>query len=242
MVAVDRSAEDVTFGATQARIRDGNRAALSAIQQATSGASGALKVVSDNGDTAAAQIRGAGTVLDLQNSSGTSLFSVAQSGAITSTGAQTVTGNYTITGDLTVNGATVLNEAGADKDTRIEGDTEANLVFVDASTDRVGVGTATPGQRLDVVGGSVAISTAGSGLRIAEGSNARMGTAVLVGGTVTVANTSVTANTRVFVSRSTTGGTLGHLSTTQIASTSFTVNSSSGTDTSTVNWLLIEPA
>ena len=68
-----------------------------------------------------------------------------------------------------------------------------------------------------------------------------MGTATLVGGTIAVANTSVTANTRVFISRSTTGGTVGHLSTTQIASTSFTVNSTSFSDTSTVNWLLIEP-
>ena len=67
------------------------------------------------------------------------------------------------------------------------------------------------------------------------------GTATLVGGTVTVANTSITANTRVFVSRSTLGGTPGHLSTTQIAATSFTVNSSDAGDTSTVNWLLIEP-
>jgi hypothetical protein len=85
------------------------------------------------------------------------------------------------------------------------------------------------------------ISTAGKGLWLKEGSNARMGTATLVGGTIAVANTSVTANTRIFISRSTTGGTEGHLSTTQIASTSFTVNSTSFSDTSTVNWLLIEP-
>jgi hypothetical protein len=36
-----------------------------------------------------------------------------------------------------------------------------------------------------------------------------MGTATLVGGTIAVANTSVTANTRIFISRSTTGGTEG---------------------------------
>jgi hypothetical protein len=84
--------------------------------------------------------------------------------------------------------------------------------------------------------------TAGKGIKIKEGSNARMGTATLVGGTIAVSNTSVTASTRVFISRSTTGGTEGTLSTTQINATSFTVNSSSGTDTSTVNWLLIEPS
>ena len=52
-------------------------------------------------------------------------------------------------------GANVFNEAGADVDQRIEGDTDQNLVFVDASTDRVGIGTATPVAKLQV-GGSFA--------------------------------------------------------------------------------------
>lgn len=90
--------------------------------------------------------------------------------------------------------------------------------------------------------GNLICDVAGKGLRIKEGSNARMGTATLVGGTVTVSNTSVTANTRILLSRSTTGGTTGDLSYTVSAATSFTINSSSGTDTSTVVWLLAEPA
>jgi hypothetical protein len=49
-------------------------------------------------------------------------------------------------------GANVFNEAGADVDQRIEGDTDQNLVFVDASTDRVGIGTATPTAKLQVNG------------------------------------------------------------------------------------------
>jgi hypothetical protein len=49
-------------------------------------------------------------------------------------------------------GANVFNDAGADVDQRIEGDTDANLVFVDASTDRVGFGTATPTAKLQVNG------------------------------------------------------------------------------------------
>lgn len=68
----------------------------------------------------------------------------------------------------------------------------------------------------------------------------RMGAAVLVGGTVTVTNRIVTANSRIFLTRSTTGGTVGHLSYTISAGTSFTINSSSGTDTSTINWMIIE--
>ena len=75
-----------------------------------------------------------------------------------------------------------------------------------------------------------------------EGANNRMGQATLSSGTVTVANTSVTANTRIFVAHATLGGTPGHLTTTLIAATSFTINSSSGGDTSVVNWMLVEPA
>ncbi|MDP6587679.1 MAG: hypothetical protein QF535_23745, partial [Anaerolineales bacterium] len=44
------------------------------------------------------------------------------------------------------------NESGADKDFRIEGDTDANLFIADASTDRIGIGTATPDYTLDVAG------------------------------------------------------------------------------------------
>jgi hypothetical protein len=49
-------------------------------------------------------------------------------------------------------GANVFNDAGADVDQRIEGDTDENLIFVDASTDRVGFGTATPTAKVQVNG------------------------------------------------------------------------------------------
>jgi len=45
-----------------------------------------------------------------------------------------------------------FNEEGANVDFRVEGDTETNLLFTDASTDRVGIGTDTPTYTLDVVG------------------------------------------------------------------------------------------
>lgn len=44
----------------------------------------------------------------------------------------------------TTNSGLVINEDGTDDDTRIEGDTNANLVYVDAGNDRVAVGTSTP--------------------------------------------------------------------------------------------------
>lgn len=49
-----------------------------------------------------------------------------------------------------VDKAAIFNDSGANVDFRIEGDTDANLFFVDASTDRVGVGTNAPAAKFDV--------------------------------------------------------------------------------------------
>ena len=46
----------------------------------------------------------------------------------------------------------VMNEAGIATDFRVEGDTDENLLFTDASTDRVGIGTDTPAELFDVDG------------------------------------------------------------------------------------------
>ncbi len=51
-----------------------------------------------------------------------------------------------------VDNSLTVNESGLDRDTRIEGDADANLVFIDASTDRVGIGTSTPDVKFDVAG------------------------------------------------------------------------------------------
>jgi hypothetical protein len=45
---------------------------------------------------------------------------------------------------LNTSGAVVFNDAGGDVDFRVEGDTNANLLFVDASVDAIGIGTASP--------------------------------------------------------------------------------------------------
>jgi hypothetical protein len=51
---------------------------------------------------------------------------------------------------LNTSGAVVFNEAGANVDFRVEGDTEPNLLFVDASADNVGIGTSSPAQKLHI--------------------------------------------------------------------------------------------
>ncbi|MBL4586495.1 MAG: hypothetical protein JKX84_05510, partial [Flavobacteriales bacterium] len=56
--------------------------------------------------------------------------------------------NHTIHGD----GNTIFNEQGLSRDFRIESDNQSNMFLVDASTDRIGIGTATPDQTLEVIG------------------------------------------------------------------------------------------
>jgi hypothetical protein len=56
---------------------------------------------------------------------------------------------------LNTSGAVVFNDAGADVDFRVEGDTNANLLFVDAGNDRVGIGVATPQNKFQIDDGGV---------------------------------------------------------------------------------------
>lgn len=95
---------------------------------------------------------------------------------------------------------------------------------------------------LSVTLGSLSVTTAGQGLAVKEGSNAKQGTATLVAGAATVANTSVTANSRILLTSQADGGAPGFLRVSaRVAGTSFTITSSSGTDTSTVAYQIFEP-
>jgi hypothetical protein len=71
------------------------------------------------------------------------------------------TGAITVASGSTLNGGVVVNETGADVDFRVEGDTDANLLFVDASTDRIGVGKNNPSTKFDVNGTVTATAFAG---------------------------------------------------------------------------------
>lgn len=88
-----------------------------------------------------------------------------------------------------------------------------------------------------------AINVAGKGLRVKEGANAKMGTLTANGATgVVVSTTAVTANSRVFLSITASAGTPAMVwVSARTAGTSFTVTSVAG-NTSTVAWMLVEPA
>ena len=79
---------------------------------------------------------------------GTTAFDVlADAGNIKAGGTLTSAGNVSFdTGTFT------FNTSEGDYDVRFAGDSETNLLYLDASTDRVGINTASPGVDLDVVG------------------------------------------------------------------------------------------
>jgi hypothetical protein len=72
-----------------------------------------------------------------------------------------VAGTLNATGTVNLDTSVVINESGADKDFRVEGDTDANLLFTDASTDRVGIGTNTPSAKLDLASGNLSFTSTG---------------------------------------------------------------------------------
>jgi len=84
-------------------------------------------------------------------------------------GTLAVTGAATVTGVVTANGGAVFNEGSADVDFRVESNGNANMIFVDGGNDRVGIGTATLANKLEVDGGSaetrLRVSSTGTDLR-----------------------------------------------------------------------------
>ncbi len=95
----------------------------------------------------------------------------------------------------------------------------------------------------DLAGNTTAITDSATGTtrrgnRLSTG--AMKGQAVLVAGTATVSTAEVQAGDSIILSRVASGGTRGHLSVGGIsAGSSFVINSSSGTDTSTIYWEIV---
>lgn len=94
-----------------------------------------------------------------------------------------------------------------------------------------------------VQSGDLSVQDPGSGLRIAEGDNAKQGVATLIGGTVTVANTSVTADSRIFLTAQTMDTILvpaAYAVTALTPGESFTITSSASEDTSVIAYQIFE--
>ncbi len=78
---------------------------------------------------------------------GSTMFDVLDdAGNITANGTLDVAGNVNFNG-----GTFIYNEAGADLDARFEGAGDANLIYLDAGNDRIGIKTASPSTELHVV-------------------------------------------------------------------------------------------
>jgi hypothetical protein len=93
--------------------------------------------------------------------------------------------------------------------------------------------------------GSLTLGSAGGGLAVKEGANARSGVVTLVAGAAVVANTSVTATTRIQLTAQSLGTVTAPKAlavTARTAATSFTITSADATDTSVVHWFMTESA
>lgn len=124
----------------------------------------------------------------------------------------------------------------------LSGGTLTGNLTVGGNIATTGLGSITANGGLNAQLGNIDAQSAGTGLRVAEGANAKQGTAVLVAGTVTVADTSVTANSRILLTSQADGGSPGFLRVSaRVAGTSFTITSSNAADTSTVAYEIFEP-
>jgi hypothetical protein len=93
--------------------------------------------------------------------------------------------------------------------------------------------------------GNLIASTAGNGLQVKEGTNARLGTATLASGSATVSTSAVTANSRILLTPQNLSGVTSPQPvgvSARTAGTSFTISSASSSDTSTIGWMIVEPA
>jgi len=189
--------------------------------------------------------------IDIVNTQGASTSTVT----VTTSGA--TAGAFSVTADGTASAGvvTIVTSSTAKRafDYRVTGDA-VSRVRLDASSTS-GTITLGDGTTADVnlyrsaantlaTDDDLAINAAGKGLKVKEGSNAKMGvTSAMTAGSITVSTTAVTASSRIFLTAQTTGGTPGALRVSaRTAGTSFTITSTSGTDTSTVAWMIVEPA
>jgi len=104
------------------------------------------------------------------------------------------------------------------------------------------IGKDSPNYKLDVVG-DIGITALGAGLKIKEGTNAKLGITTLVNGAATVATSAVTATSRIMLTIQSPGGTVGSpYIQARVSNASFTIQSTSSSDQSVVAWLIVDPS
>ncbi len=107
--------------------------------------------------------------------------------------------------------------------------------------DPVGIGVVPTSEAL-TLNGNVRLDTIGNKVIIKEGSNASLGVATMTAGVVTVSNTVVTNSSRIFLTPQNTSGTAGSVFVSaRVANSTFTIASTSTSDTRQVAWQIIEP-
>ncbi len=200
----------------------------------------------------------AGTANEITTSGASHTLTLSLPSAITAPGSLTTTTSLTAgsgftvsAGTTSITGTTNINTTGAAVTTIGVGGTGA--VHIGNATGNTAVTgsltasttlTATLGN-ITATNGNLSLAHTGNKLLIhasTAASDAIGITAAMTAGTITVSTTAVTANSIIFLSANTLGGTPGTLSAPSgsiTPSTSFVITSSSSSDTSTVNYHII---
>ena len=151
--------EDDTAGlvatSTDSRVIQDGVGANSALALATD----SVRITSTNklyfNDVGGEYISGNGSILSIVGGSEIDLTATA----IDINGTVDMDSTLNVAGNVTFNGGTfIFNNSEADKDFRIAGASETNLLFCDASTDRVGIGTDAPDSLLHLYAGNSAVT------------------------------------------------------------------------------------
>lgn len=115
-----------------------------------------------------------------------------------------------------------------------------------AVTDDVTVGDDLTVTDQVLAAGDISTTVAGKGFKVKEGANAKMGvSAAMTAGEIVISTTAVGANSRIFLTVQALGTVTAPKAvavTARTPGTSFTITSSDNTDTSTVAWLIVDPA